>query len=635
MTDIAALGNKQPVQSLWVKLIIGLQKSGLAPSDTPDDPQTVQQTIRDVLDADESRRILVLFDNADNFLEAEAESTPPFPVTGPLHRLMTETDHRFKVVFAGMHRVQRYQQEPNQPLAAHGQPVRVDVMRPASAQQLVRQPLETLGYRIKSSSVLRILAYTNYHPGLIQLFCTELIAAMHGKQINRLPPYEITQQDVEQVYLQQSVRQRISKRFGRTLALDSRYQAIAWSLIVAQTEPLQAYPPQSIEVFARLYWTEGFSAVSSDHFRALLNEMVGMGILVRNEAGQYRLHDPNLVRLMGSEQDIETDLLQLADGQTPPQTHRALAHVLLDNGQYSPLTRGQERLLMQPAYGRALIFTTRALGSDALPATLGHLLPINATPHLIPDEINTPAALQTYIDEHVANAAPGQHHLLYRALNGPLAQSLTETLDVILNADLAQTPASSLRVMLIVKPDAIFQYSNLNQEQRDRYETRFDAAVYSRRWERPAVSNRLQQHTGDSTDAAIDAIMTATSGWGLLLDRLFEQMGSNANPQAKANELQRQIIRPKVATSFLRFAGIPAKSVFPTLLRLMVEFAPFDAADFNAALINEFTGLEITENAAQVTLVYLQYIGVLHINEQNRLVVDPLITRLIKEVDDV
>lgn len=290
---------------------------------------------------------------------------------------------------------------------------------------------------------------------------------------------------------------------------------------------------------------------------------------------------------------------------------------------------------MQPAYGRALIFTTRALGSDALPATLGHLLPINATPHLIPDEINTPAALQTYIDEHVANAAPGQHHLLYRALNGPLAQSLTETLDVILNADLAQTPASSLRVMLIVKPDAIFQYSNLNQEQRDRYETRFDAAVYSRRWERPAVSNRLQQHTGDSTDAAIDAIMTATSGWGLLLDRLFEQMGSNANPQAKANELQRQIIRPKVATSFLRFAGIPAKSVFPTLLRLMVEFAPFDAADFNAALINEFTGLEITENAAQVTLVYLQYIGVLHINEQNRLVVDPLITRLIKEVDDV
>jgi hypothetical protein len=136
------------------------------------------------------------------------------------------------VIFAGLHNVQRFQGIPNQPLAHFGTPLCVGPLEPVAAQQLVRQPLETLGYRFADdTTVLRVLSYTNYHPGLIQLFCQELLKRLHMRPGNVAPPYSIGQNDVEAVYRLPQVRERIRERFDWTLALDARYQAIAWSMI--------------------------------------------------------------------------------------------------------------------------------------------------------------------------------------------------------------------------------------------------------------------------------------------------------------------------------------------------------------------------------------------------------------------
>src|SRR5690606_40133665 len=78
-----------------------------------------------------------------------------------LREIMVQTDRRFKVIFAGLQDVQRFQGLPNQPLAHFGSPQRVGPLEPRPAQQLIKEPLEAVGYRIDGPSILRILSYTN------------------------------------------------------------------------------------------------------------------------------------------------------------------------------------------------------------------------------------------------------------------------------------------------------------------------------------------------------------------------------------------------------------------------------------------------------------------------------------------
>ena len=135
------------------------------------------------MDERPERRVLMLFDEADNFLDADAKDQ--FQVVERLRTLMLDTERRFKVIFAGLHNVQRFQGIPNQPLAQFGTPLLVGPLEPSAAQQLVCEPLEVLGYRFDdddAGTVLRILSYTNYHPGLIQLFCHELLKRLQQRR---------------------------------------------------------------------------------------------------------------------------------------------------------------------------------------------------------------------------------------------------------------------------------------------------------------------------------------------------------------------------------------------------------------------------------------------------------------------
>ena len=265
-----------------------------------------------------------------------------------LRELMLATERRFKVIFAGLHNVQRFQGIPNQPLAHFGAPLCVGPLEPYAAQQLVRQPLEVLGYRFADdATVLRVLSYTNYHPGLIQLFCQELLKRLHMRTVNSLPPHQIGQHDVEAVYRLPELRERIRERFDWTLALDTRYQAIAWAMICDQLKVrdsyARAYPPGDILSLVRQWWPQGFGDMSTEQLRSFLDELCGLGVLVRNVNGHYRLRSPNLVRLMGTEVDIENRLLELSEKEPPPAFDADNHHAPLDDAAqyYSPLSYAQ------------------------------------------------------------------------------------------------------------------------------------------------------------------------------------------------------------------------------------------------------------------------------------------------------
>src|SRR5262249_50399479 len=150
-------------------------------------------------------------------------------------------------------------------------------------------------------------------PGLVQLFCWELLKRLHTQARTSLPPYFVRQSDVEAVY--RKVHDSIRERFNWTLALDMRYQAIAWAMIGEQTGAdsyTEALSPDTILQMASKWWPQGLGEIDTEQLRGLLDEMCGLGVLVRDGDGHYRLRSPNLIRLMGTEDDIIARLIELS-----------------------------------------------------------------------------------------------------------------------------------------------------------------------------------------------------------------------------------------------------------------------------------------------------------------------------------
>jgi len=158
-------------------------------------PEELARTVREVMDAVPQRRVIVMFDEADNFLHDDSRGN--YSQLTRLKALMEDTDRRFKLVFAGLQEVQRFKQLPNHPLAHLGEPILVGALEPEVARRLVRGPTDVLGYRMSNPVVLRVLSYTNYHPGLLQLFCSALVDRLQKRQVRALPPYEVALEDVE------------------------------------------------------------------------------------------------------------------------------------------------------------------------------------------------------------------------------------------------------------------------------------------------------------------------------------------------------------------------------------------------------------------------------------------------------
>jgi hypothetical protein len=138
--------------------------------------------VRNWLDADASRRLLVLLDECDDLLDADARRD--FPIIERLRALMNLTDRRFKVVLAGLHQVQRFERQRNVPLAHFAQqPVNVGPLEPPDAVELLRIPLSALGYELNEAAMWHLLSETNYQAGMIQVFGQALL-----RELQSAPP---------------------------------------------------------------------------------------------------------------------------------------------------------------------------------------------------------------------------------------------------------------------------------------------------------------------------------------------------------------------------------------------------------------------------------------------------------------
>lgn len=370
------IGLSRPSSDLWEVIASALVADQVV-KNTVSRRETVSAQIAEWLEADHHRRILLLLDEADAFLyEDSRDKERGYATIAYLKDLMDRTHRRFKIVLAGLHNVQRSARDVNTPIAHMGQPVCIGPLlengEVRAAMNLVNLPFRTLGFRLKGDVASRILSHTNYYPSLIQIFCRHLLDVLNETfrqpgYRGITPPYEITAQHIEEAYQRKELRNAIAERFRFTLELDGRYRIIALRIALETLErraeggdTATGYDVDWLRNETLQLWPKGFPDSSFETFRTLLDEMIGLGILRRAgpEGNRYALRSPNVISLLGTQDEIMEALLDASDKE-PPLVYEAATYrrfLAGDPWHRSPLTGEQESRILASEHGVTVLF---------------------------------------------------------------------------------------------------------------------------------------------------------------------------------------------------------------------------------------------------------------------------------------
>ncbi|MET7379682.1 AAA family ATPase [Streptomyces sp. NPDC005526] len=375
----AEVGQAEAPERIWKLLADDLKRQDvLDPKKVSEraGPDVVVNAVRNWLDEDGSRRLLILADEADAFLTADSrrifhsggEST--FQNVKRFQDLMEQTDRRLKVVFAGLHQVQRFGELSNVSTAHGGPDVLVGPLNPSAAVQLVTEPMAALGFVFERPELVwRILAITNYQANLVQIFCSELVRSLQDRpQRGHARPTRITEADVQEVAASETVRRRLAERLRFTINLEDRYRVL--TLVIALRSLADGYrgdySANQLLGWAQEAWPEGFQGLGMKQVQIYLMEMVGLGLLVQlGDRSRFAVRSPNVVNMLGTREELELELSETEFSQPYEYDPRAARRLLgRDPGstpqryvaRYSPLTEGQLHEAAQP--GVTVIGTT-------------------------------------------------------------------------------------------------------------------------------------------------------------------------------------------------------------------------------------------------------------------------------------
>ncbi|WP_158839035.1 hypothetical protein [Streptomyces sp. NRRL S-1022] len=376
----AEIGQAESPERIWKLLADDLKRQRVIDSKKVSDqaqPEHVANAIRGWLDADDSRRMLILADEADAFLTADSrrlfraggEST--FQNVKRFQQLMEQTDRRLKVVFAGLHQVQRFGELSNVSTAHGGPDVLVGPLNPTAAVRLVTEPMAALGFVFERPELVwRILAITNYQANLVQIFCSELVRTLQGRsQRGQVRPTPITEADVQEVAASETVRTRLAERLRFTINLEDRYRVLTLVIALRSLEDGYRgdYSAEQLLQWAREAWEVGFQELGVKQVQIYLREMVGLGLLVQlGDRSRFAVRSPNVVNMLGTRDELLLELRETEFSQPyeydPRAARRLLGRYMSSDPhryvtRYSPLTEGQLHEAAQP--GVTVIGTTR------------------------------------------------------------------------------------------------------------------------------------------------------------------------------------------------------------------------------------------------------------------------------------
>ncbi|MGB4008446.1 MAG: hypothetical protein WBL79_07575, partial [Bacillota bacterium] len=599
-------GSSRVWQLIWKKLVefelFPKTKSGS--SRDAQSPDEISSRIERRLNDDPTLRILVLLDEADQFLECEKRSN--FDELSRMRTLMEKTDYRFKVVFCGLKDVQRYYTEVNHPFAQLSKPVEVGALEPQAAIALIKGPMESLGIFFESEDVVtRILSYTNYHPALIQLFCAELVERVRSRSDE--PPYTCTMQDVEDIYLTESFRIEMRNRFEWTIALDPRYQVIVYAMILEQLDESDGYRKRfsvsEIGEMVEAYWPEAFSGAGVGDLRPLLDELISLGVLVRTEDGLYRLRSANVVRALGSPGDIMSRLEDIISKPPPSDDKSSILRVERGKGhtKWGSITLSQARELARPASGIALVFGSNALDINGVrPALQTFLKPtMDAGPDLfsvseMPASCKSARDVVAAINRETSRPVTGRRIMFSKSSCMTLtAENMAEAMETV-GARLQRFARGGREVakwILLLHPAEAEQWFLMPENARAGIEQHIVSEAKLAKWDREMIAHCLECEDLINTSHAVNCVYEATGGWPCLMSQFMKRAlawhkeTQNPDVSGLAAQFEKDFLDNEggMRDRFIASSGIDAITCGRQIARLVAELGPMTLEDLHSA----------------------------------------------------
>ena len=608
----SGIGENRPTEDLWTLFAEHLSNHGVLTPKTVR-PESIEKGVREWLDGQEGRRILLLVDEADAFLDAERSPKQGYRVLEQIKRLMEQTQRRFKVVFAGLHNVQRAARDPNTPFAHLGDAIRIGPMLPETdhdgIQNLIRHPLEALGYRFTSNdSVIRIAAETNYYPALAQQFCKELLKTLREESNSHNasgPPYAIFPETVDRVFNARETRDRIRNLFAWTIQLDTRYEFLTY--LIAQksfdnddARP-QAVPITDIRDAALSEWREGFISDSSFWmFEVLLEEMVGLGILRENQEKHYAIRTRNLRMLLGNDEELERRFVDAKSKRPPPIFDSAQFRATLSDETPSSLTADQERRLLSGRRVVGLVFGTRLAGIDRIADSLKQAgTGREQELHIVEVALGS---IRNALNRVSRSRKPGIHVLLVDMRGGWDPIVIDRAIAFVGDHD---SQKRLIRPVFLCGPEETWNWITSSAPSHDRVERRDVwlgpcALEFTRNW--LASQDSMAYSSMENTDHAIDHPWPPIAGMAAR-EKHLESINDAANAVWQQDN------------EFIQVSDILISAGAKTALRLLCTFSPDSiTADFLSELSSE-EGTSMSPEEVDQFFDWADRLGIVHRDE--------------------
>jgi hypothetical protein len=612
---VEGIGFDLELDEIWKVLMVKCQKVGIIPKNLRSTQAgRVTGEIEKWLEKNEQHQILILFDEADRFLESDGKEH--FSRTAALKGLMDKTNRRFKVVFAGLHNVQRSTRVENNPLAHYGDPICIGPLLEnkewTEAQNLIEKPISAVGFRFSSPNLItRILSQTNYYPSLIQLYCKQLLRHLYdvktstSNESSQLP-YIIESDHLEDAYQNNDLRDNIKNRFIWTLDLDLRYRIIALVIahqaIMTQSDQMADVSIEWIRKQVMAFWPQGFKESSTqESLRILLEEMIGLGVLRQNDNQEYGLRNPNLLLMIGTEDEILNQLLSFADQHEMPSKYEAASFRPASKSKETlykrnPLTSLQESNILSSENQISVIVGNESGGLKDVFSFLSYKFDRQSI--FLVDTINDKIEFQKQVINFIKKSDQSKL-LIYVSNMCPWNEQWFDVAREICNRRRIKTVA----VIFIADPLIIWRYADddsgfsfLKREKITTIEPWHDIAL--RQW--------LEENGIDSTNSAREQIYKITGNWPSLLYRLLKVYNKKDFEQT-IYEVQQVFSNPDEKSKILKEFGIenPSQS---NILKTLHEIGPLSIEDLVIILEDTFNSKQIYHTvrwADELNLIWL------------------------------
>jgi hypothetical protein len=139
-----------------------------------------------------------------------------------------------------------------------------------------------------------------------------------GYDKGNTPPYTVSKTIIKKVLADEDLRTEIKNKFDITLRVGGDHYYYVIALLGAyhyhNQEGQSGFSVENIRILAEDFNISLLTRTTNNQLRALMEEMMELNILQRVDSTHYRFTRYNFYQMIGSNREIEDNLLQYMEG---------------------------------------------------------------------------------------------------------------------------------------------------------------------------------------------------------------------------------------------------------------------------------------------------------------------------------